>query len=73
MFLLNWISVKTNEYQVIEKKIKLPNEKKMAKYTNAILSYCKIDYPLDFREICVTLIEKSREKQIKFCSPMLVI
>lgn len=60
----------TNEYKIVEKKLKPVNEKKMEKYTSSILSYCKIDTAIDFRELCILLIEKAREKQIKYASPL---
>lgn len=44
----------------------------MQKYVNAMMNYCKIDYPLDFKEICLVLFEKAREKQIQYASPLLV-
>ena len=59
-----------NEYKIVEKKLKPVNEKKMEKYTNSILRYCKIDTPIDFRELCILLIEKARENQIKYASPL---
>ncbi len=55
---------------MVEKKIHQVNEKKMEKYTNSILKYCKIDSDIDFREVCILLIEKAREKQIKFGAPV---
>ena len=42
----------------------------MEKYTNSILKYCKIDSNIDFRELCIMLIEKAREKQIQFGVPL---
>lgn len=64
--------MKTNDYKAVEDKLKPVNEKKMEKYTNSILRYCKIDIPIDFRELCIMMIEKARENQIKYASPMVI-
>lgn len=62
--------VNTNEHQIVEKKIKSVNDKKMIKYTKAMMQYCKIENQIDFRQICFMLIEKARENQIKFPTPL---
>lgn len=56
-----------------EKCVKPLDERKIQKYVNYLLKYCQIEYPLSLVDVCTSLIEKSKELQIKNMNPFVKI